>query len=353
MEEYKIIGVDLAKTKFHMAGTDATGKIVMRKALRRDEFMKNLWPTYKPGQIFAFEACCGAHYMGQFLRSRGYEAVALRPKDVKAYAKSRQKNDTNDAIAICKATLDPDIRHVHLKSREEQMVSYLHKTRQNVIRQRIQRSNSIMMALQEFGFVFKCGKSAFARHGIGYIEEAREKGYVDIEVYEEMVEDYREIVRLLTREQMLDKKISVLNKRSPVAQLLETIPGIGPINASILSNKAMNFYDTPKDFAASLGLVPKQNTTGGKIVLGRITKQGDRYARTMLIQAARSLVMRSHRGNCPQNALYDFINRLMKKKKKYNVVCVAVANKLARLCYACATRGVAFEARYHLPHQAA
>lgn len=342
MKEYKIVGIDLAKTKFHMAATDAAGKIVMREGIRRADFIKNLEDRFTPGQTFAFEACSGAHFLGQVLVSRGYTPIALRPKDVKAYAKSRQKNDTNDAIAICKAALDPDIRHVHLKSRQEQVVSYLHKSRQNVIQQRIQRSNSIMTGLQEFGFVVKCGKATFAKIGKEFIEEARQERCIDNDVYEEMRLDYQEIQDLLAREKTLDKKIGALNKASKEAQLLESIPGIGPINASILSNKPMQLYETPRDFAASLGLVPKQNTTGGKIVLGGITKQGDRYARTMLIQAGRCIVMRSCKPNCPQNAVYDFVNRLKKKNKRYNVLCVAVANKLARLAYACVTKGVPF-----------
>jgi transposase len=123
---------------------------------------------------------------------------------------------------------------------------------------------------------------------------------------------------------------------------LLTIPGIGPINASILSTKPVEIYDSAKDFAASLGLVPKQNTTGGKVVLGGITKQGDRYTRTMLIQAGRSLVMRSCKGEVPPFALYEFIARLKEKGKAFNVIAVAVANELARIAYACMTEKVAY-----------
>ncbi|MFV9890612.1 MULTISPECIES: transposase [spotted fever group] len=117
--------------------------------------------------------------------------------------------------------------------------------------------------------------------------------------------------------------------------MLETIPGIGTINASILSIKPVEAYDSAKDFAASLGIVPKQNSTGGKIILGRITKQGDRYARTMLIQAGRSLLMRSYKTNQTSGALSEFIERLKEKGKSFNVIAVAIANKLARIAYAC------------------
>ena len=135
-----------------------------------------------------------------------------------------------------------------------------------------------------------------------------------------------------------------MNKDSEIATKLETIPGIGPINASILSNKPVKIYSSAKDFAASLGLVPKQSTTGGNIKLGSITKQGDRYARTMLIQGARSIVMRSYKCNAPTNdAIYQLAARLLNKGKSFNVTCVAVANKLARVAYACSINKVKYE----------
>lgn len=157
-----------------------------------------------------------------------------------------------------------------------------------------------------------------------------------------MLSDCDEIEQLIKREKELDKKIIAGNKQSVKAKLLETIPGIGPINASILSNKPMQTYETSRDFAASLGLVPKQSTTGGNIKLGGITKQGDRYARTMLIQAGRSIVMRLQKANPPKDKLYSWVKELQKTGKKFNVICVAVANKLARIAYACITKGVAY-----------
>lgn len=147
--------------------------------------------------------------------------------------------------------------------------------------------------------------------------------------------DCEEIKQLITREQNLEKEISTKNQASEKAKILSTIPGIGPINASILSIKEVNLYSSAKDFAASLGIVPKQNTTGGKIILGRITKQGDRYARTMLIQTGRSLLMRSYKTNQISGALSEFIERLKEKGKSFNVIAVAIANKLARIAYAC------------------
>lgn len=344
MKEYTIIGIDLAKTKFHLAALNAENKVVMKQSISRKDFIEKLGVMFAPKQIFAFEACGGAHNIGQILIAAGHKVIALKPKDVKAYAKSRQKNDINDAIAICKAAQDPDLKHVQLKTKEEQAVAYLHKSRQNVIQQRIQRSNSIMTSLQEFGFVVTCGKAKFAKECEDYVAKACEEGFVTTEVMKEMIEDCEEIKQLIKREKTLDNLIVAKNKVSEKAQLLGLIPGIGPINASILSIKPMASYETARDFAASLGLVPKQNTTGGQIKLGRITKQGDRYARTMLIQAGRSIVMRSYKANPPADALYNFAAKLKKKGKKFNVIAVALANKLARIAYACVTKNIDYQA---------
>ena len=330
-----VIGIDLAKTKFHIAGLDEKNKISFKQAIMRQDFIDNLPTLFAPNQKFAFEACSGAHSIAKILKDHGHTVICLKPKDVKPYAKSRQKNDINDAIAICKAALDPNLKHVQPKSEEEQIVSFFHKTRANVISQRIQRSNSVMSSLQEFGYVVKCGKTKFAKECKDHVAEAYEKKAVGYEVYVELMQECEEISQLIVREKTLDKKIHEKNNNSQKAKILLTIPGIGFINASILSNKPMESYEKAKDFAASLGLVPRQNSTGGKITLGGISKQGDRYARTMLIQAGRSVVMRSCKASPPQDNLYNFVKRLKEKGKTFNVICVAVANKLAKITYAC------------------
>ncbi|HJK87114.1 MAG TPA: IS110 family transposase [Candidatus Megaira endosymbiont of Nemacystus decipiens] len=343
MEDYTIIGIDLAKTKFHIAALNQENKVVMKKAIRRDDFISRLGELFSSKQTFAFEACGGAHNIGQILTKAGHNVIILKPKDVKAYAKSRQKNDINDAISICKAALDPDLKRVHLKSEEEQTVSYIHKSRQNVIQQRIQISNSIMTSLHEFGFVVVCGKAKFAKECKEHVMQAYEDGHIDCDVKREMLKDCDAIARFMNREKELDQMILARNKKSEKACLLKTIAGIGPINASILSIKEMDSYETARDFAASLGLVPKQSTTGGNIKLGGITKQGDRYSRGMLIQAGRSIVMRSCKTSTPSDELYQFVERLKQKGKKFNVICVAVANKLARIAYACVTKEIRYQ----------
>ena len=153
---------------------------------------------------------------------------------------------------------------------------------------KFQRSNSLIASLFEFGYLVTCEKSKFAKSCRDFVNLALEEDFINKAIADQMFLDCEEIEQLITTEKSLDKEISNKNKNSEKAKILSTIPGIGAINASILSIKAIGLYDSAKDFADSLGIVPKQNTTGGKIVLGRITKQGDRYTRTMLIQAGRS-----------------------------------------------------------------
>lgn len=337
MTQYKIIGIDLAKTHFHIAALDCDHKLALKKALHRSDVLSYISTTFPKGSTLAMEACAGCHFWGQNLVSLGFRVILLKPKDVKPYAKARQKNDINDALAICKAALDPELKHIHLKSQEEQIVAYLHKARQNTIQQRIQRSNSILTSLMEFGVVVKCSKSAFGKEAQTHILDAFKKKSIPKAIFDQMMLDALEITALLKRESGLDKEIRVYNGGSEIAKILETIPGIGPVNASILSIQDMKGYTCGREFSASLGLVPKQLTTGGEIKLAGITKQGNRYIRTMLIQGARAILMRTYKPNVPQNHIYDFAVKL-KDKKGFNVTCVAIANKLARIAYACATK---------------
>ena len=193
----------------------------------------------------------------------------------------------------------------------------------------------------EFGVVPKASKTTFSRHASEHVQQAYDRQEIPEAVYVLLMMEADEVKILLGKEAQLDKQIQAQNKQSPKAKLLESIPGIGPINASILSIQPTQTYQTGKDFAASLGLVPKQFTTGGKIQLGSITKQGNRYVRTMLIQGARSIVMRTCKDNFPQEALFVWAKKLY-GLKGFNVACVAVANKLARLTWVCAQKNESY-----------
>jgi transposase len=341
MKHYKIISIDLAKNKFHLAALNSDNKLCLKKAVRREDLLAYIIKTFPQDSTLAMEACGSCHFWGNTLVAAGFKVILLKTQDVKPYAKSRQKNDANDALAICKAALDPELKHVHLKSIAQQAIAYLHKARNNIIQQRIQRSNSILSSLLEFGVVIKCPKAAFAKQADIHVRQTFQNPCVPENVCEQMMMDAVEIKNLLQREALLDKQISQGNAQSDIAKILLTIPGIGPVNASILSIQPMNTYTCGREFSASLGLVPSQHTTGGVIKLAGITKQGNRYIRTMLIQGARAIMMRTYKGSVPQNSLYDFALKL-KATKGFNVACVAIANKLARIVHACATTKQAY-----------
>jgi transposase len=169
--------------------------------------LQNTLVCFQTRKPLLLKRCGGCHYTAQKVQESGHRVIVLKPKDVKPYAKSRQKNDLNDALAICKSSLDPHLMHVHAKSREQQEVAYLHKARQNAIQHRIQRSNSILTSLQEFGYGVPCGKSAFAKRWEDDVREAFDKRFIPESVFEHMLFDCEEIHPLMRREKGLDKAL--------------------------------------------------------------------------------------------------------------------------------------------------
>lgn len=199
-----------------------------------------------------------------------------------------------------------------------------------------------MAELSELGYDANCGKSQFARQCSSKVTQAYDQKYISLKMYTFFMKEALHIEDLLQKEKELDQEIVALNKTSEKAKLLQTIPGIGPVNASILSIAPVDSYSTAKDFAASLGIVPSQHTTGGKIQLARITKKGSRYMRTMIIQGASSLVMRAKVDKNPTDKIVKWAQNLL-QTKAFNQVCVAVANKLAPISYACLSKNQTYQ----------
>lgn len=343
MNDNIIIGIDLAKNIMHLVQVDKTGKKVGHKKLKRDELLHYLSSIDK-ATVVAMEACSGCNYWSQEICNLGLQVKLLKTKDVKIYAKSRQKNDYNDGLAICKAAMDPELKSVKAKSKEEQDISFLHKARMNTIKDRVQRTNSLMSSLFEYGYVTKLSKSAFCRGCSDEVKQAYEAHFISDQIHSLLIRECDEIKELCEKEKYLDKAIGASNKRSKKAIKLQKIMGIGPINASCLSIAPIETYPTPRDFSASLGLVPRQNTSGDKVYLGSITKQGDRYARTMLIQAGRSIAMRAKVAQKPKDRLLQWAQKKFAENKPFNVVCVGLANKLARIAYSVIINGTEYEA---------
>lgn len=312
---------------------DNTGKKINEYRLLRDGVLPFFIKQGNKTALVAMEACGGCHYWAREISKFGFAVKLLKPKDINPYANSRQKNDINDALAIAKAARDPELRSVHIKTLVEQEVMLLHKLRKNTIAARVEKSNEIIGLLHECSFVTAKSKGSFAKYAKGKIELAFSAGWLSEKSRDLFLEEAEEITQLLEKEKETDKMIIAENARNPKTKLLETITGIGKINASILGVLPMETYEKSRDFSASLGLVPSQNSTGGKIQLGGISKQGNRYARTMLIQGARTVVMQAKTSKETNDKLVLFARKLL-QNKGFNKTAVAVANKMARIAYA-------------------
>ena len=342
MENNTITGIDLAKNIMHFVTTDKSGNILKRFKTKRDQFLQAV-SELETTTLIAMEACGSSNYWAQEITSRGYKVRLMKTKDVKIYAKSKQKNDYNDAHAVTKAARDPELQTVRAKSKAEQDISLLHKTRQNTIRDRVQKTNSLMSTLFEYGYVTQLSKGKFSKACASELDQAYQEKYLSKQAYELLAIDCKEISALCNKEKLMDKLIVENNKKSAKATKLQKILGIGPINASCLSNAPMENYASQRDFSASLGLVPKQYTSGDNVVLGSITKQGDRYTRTMLIQAGRAVVIRAKSIENPQDKLLIWTQKKIAEGKHFNLICVAVANKLARIAYSVVINDTEYE----------
>ena len=290
MSEVTIIGLDLAKNVFQVHGADSSGHAVIRKKLRRDQVLSFF--SQVPPCVVAMEACGGAHFWGREIGRLGHEVRLIPPAYVKPFVK-RQKNDAADAEAICEAALRPSMRFVPVKSEETQGAAMVFRVRELLIRQRTQAINALRGHLAEFGAVVPQGAANSAR--LVALVEDRDSG---------LPNDARSTLELLvgTLAQLdaqigkLDAEIARRAKENDVARRLMTVPGIGPLIATAIAVLAPppETFRRGRDFAAWLGLVPRQHSTGGKQRLGATTKMGERSLRRLLIIGANSVVIKRH-----------------------------------------------------------
>jgi len=320
------VGIDLAKNVFQLHGVNEFGKTVIKKQLRRDqvsEYFANL-----PTCLIGMEACGSAHYWARKLLGFGHAVKLMAPQFVKPYVKTN-KNDAADAEAICEAVARPNMRFVPIKNIEQQAILALHRVRQGFVKARTAQANQIRGLLGEFGLIVP--------QGIGYISTRVPELIEDAS--NELPGSFRVLVqRLLDHLKELDRQVGELevqiqtwHRSSEVSSKLAKIPGIGPITASALVasiGDAKNF-NSGRQLAAWLGLVPKQHSSGGKQNLLGISKRGDTYLRTLLIHGARSVIYRA--GQKPESC--SWINGVVNRRNK-NVAAVALANKNARIVWA-------------------
>lgn len=332
----KRIGIDLAKQVFQVHGVDSHEHVACRKQLKRAQmldFFRQLEPC-----LIAMEACGSAHYWARELRMLGHDVRLIAPQFVKPYVKSG-KNDANDAEAICEAASRPNMRYVEVKSAEQQAGQALHRIRSRLIRARTALVNEIRGLLGEFGLVE-------ARHGIAATRRLAQAAMEDARnglpgrMRELLGELHDELAEHDARLDRLDRMIQHQVREDARVERLMQIEGIGPITATALVSAVGDArqFSSARQFAAWLGLVPRQHSSGGKARLGSISKRGDTYLRTLLIHGARS-VLKHCLGKMDRRS--EWLQRLLCRRNK-NVATVALANKNARIVWAILSRGEAY-----------
>lgn len=324
------IGLDIAKNVFQLHGIDAAGHIVLRRKVRRDQLLAIL-ADFDPCLI-GIEACATAHHWARQLEALGHEVRLMPPVYVKAYVK-RNKNDAADAEAICEAVARPTMRYVPIKSVDAQSVLMLHRARHLLVRQRTAQVSALRAHLAEFGIIAPKGRAH-----VRQLAEALDKDDTPLPGLA------RQTLRLLVgmidtlSEQIgkIEAEMMAWHRATAASRRLETIPGIGFITATALAATVSDasVFRSGRQFAAWLGLVPKQNSSGGKERMGGISKMGDRYVRQLLVIGATAVIRFAR--NKP-TALTNWVNRLLDKKPA-RLVSVALANKMARIAWAVMVR---------------
>ena len=330
MEQVSIIGIDLAKRVFQAHGAAADGSVVFRKKLSRGQFLTFL--AAQPRCTVAMEACATAHDWGREIGKLGHEVRLIPPIYVKPFVK-RQKNDAADAEAIAEAASRPTMRFVAVKSEEQQARSMIFRTRDLLVRQRTQLINALRGHLAEHGVV--------ARQGTAHVKRLAD---VIGDETAALPATVRQIGRLyLEQIDVLSGRIDVLGKKlraeagqGEATRRLQTMPGVGPITAVAIESFAppMETFRRGRDFAAWVGLVPRQNSTGGKQRLGRTAKMGQRDIRRLLIIGAMAVVNSAARHGAPEGS---WLERMLAKKPNM-LVAIALANKMARAVWAMMTK---------------
>jgi len=329
MGEVSTIGLDIAKSVFQVHGVDVAGSVVVRKRVSRAKVLEYFGGL--PCCLVGIEACPSAHHWGRELQALGHQVKLIPPSYVKAYLK-RSKNDANDAAAICEAVTRPSMRFVPIKTKEQQTVLMLHRTRQLLVRQRTMISNALRGHLAELGIVSAKGRNGTAEL-LRIIADRRVSPAV-CDILEVLVRQYSAIG---TEIASIDKNIMVLHRACEASRRLAEIPGIGPLSATALVAEIGDWstFSSGRGLAAWIGLVPKQHSTGGKDKLGRITKQGNRYLRWLLVVGAMAVIRYARKYSSKKR---PWLARLMERRPT-KVAAVALANKIARMAWAIMTRG--------------
>lgn len=337
MAEIMTIGLDIAKSVFQVHGVDAVGQVVVRRRLRRSHVLK-FFAELAPCMV-GIEACATSHHWSRQLRALGHSAKLMPPSYVKPYVK-RQKNDMADAEAICEAVVRPTMRFVETKTPEQQSVLMLHRIRLMLVGQRTMLSNTIRAHMAEFGIVAPIGRRGLDELLAVLSDLGDER--VPALARDCLVAVAEQLMLVKGKILDMDRRITACHRSSDMSRRLAEIPGIGPLLATALVATVPDprAFASARNFAAWIGLVPKQNSSGGKERLGGITKQGNRYLRSMLTVGALAVIRYAERHGTKRPWIIKLLARRPTK-----VAAVALANKMARMAWAIMAR----DERYREP----
>jgi len=337
------VGVDLAKHVIQVHGVDAMGRVVASRALKRERF--EAWCSELPaGCVVAMESCSGAHHWARRLSLLGMQPRVIAAHLVSPYRMEgrRGKNDANDAAAVCEAAARPSMRFVPIKSAQQQAVLSVHRLREGYKEERTASINRIRGLLAEFGLIVAQTPEVLRRQLPEVLEDAsNELPPLARMALQQAQLQWHELERHIA---WCDQRIEAHAKSDEMARSATQLCGVGPITASALVASVADFrqFKSAAQFGAWLGLVPSQNSSGGKTSLGRITKRGDDYLRTLLIQAAKSAVMTAHKR---RDRISQWVVQLAARVGWQRAV-VALANKNARILWAVLSRGQRFDANH-------
>src|SRR5262245_10765800 len=333
-----VLGIDIGKNTFHLVGLNERGAIILRRKLSRGQLEARL--ANLPACLVGMEACVGAHHLSRRLKALGHDARMMPARYVRAYLKGN-KHDFRDAEAIAKAVQRPTMRFVATKTAEQLDLQALHRVRSRLVGERTAVANEIRAFLLDRGIAVAKGLNRLpALPGILATRTDLLSPRL-LHVVEDLIADWR---RLDQRIEDVSEEIEALAKADAGCERLMTVPGIGPIisSATVAAIGSGDVFGKGRDFGAWLGLVPKQISTGDRTILGKISKRGNKYLRTLFVQAARVVLLRP--GSWERYGLKPWMEAAA-KRLHHNVLAIALANKLARIAWSVLHHGRDFEVR--------
>jgi len=335
--ELASIGIDISKDVFHIVAFDLEGKIVVRRKIRRMALVE----TFKklPRCVVGLEACLSAHYVSRSLRQLGFQPKIIAAKHTKPFVKG-QKNDYNDAEGIAEAVLRPNLRLVSEKTQDQLDLQAMHRVRSRLVSRRTATINQIRAFLIEQGITVRPGAQTLRKSLFAILQNRVDE--ISPRMSSIIVGLYEDWLWLDERIESLTKEIDKIATVEENCRRLMTVPGIGPIisTAMVAAIGTGEAFERGRDFGAWLGLVPRQFSTGGRTILGRISKRGNRYLRTLFVQAAHVILMRPH--HWEKFSFGPWLQQASTRLHK-NKLAAALANKLARIAWSILRNGKPFD----------